>query len=371
MNDMQDASDLEAALIENAKAHKHPLNASFELSPLCNLDCRMCFVRLSRSEMEKRGRLLSLDEWYEIARKLKEAGTLFLLLTGGEPLLYPDFTKLYLSLKKLGFILTINTNGTLIDDEFATMLSQNKPRRVNVTLYGSRADDYDKLCGNHKGFDAAVNGIRLLHDNGIDLKVNYSATKDNADRIDDVIKLCDSLGVPINIDSYMYPVTRERDRAYDHTSRLSPQEAAKVWIKNLRHTLAKDAVLAYAKNMIAIIEKAKGSGEENPIEGTVCLAGNCSFSVNWQGMIRPCVMLSKPEISALDTDFGPAWERLTSGASKLSIPKRCASCHLRSLCRVCPANADLETDAFGEAPEYLCRLAECMCRELLDIADEK
>lgn len=59
-----------------------------ELLPLCNLNCDMCYVRMSREEMEEVGRLRTMEEWTKTAEDMMKAGTLFVLLTGGEPLLY-------------------------------------------------------------------------------------------------------------------------------------------------------------------------------------------------------------------------------------------------------------------------------------------
>ena len=44
--------------------------------------------RLSRPEMERQGHLHSAAEWISLARQMQKSGTLFLLLTGGEPLPY-------------------------------------------------------------------------------------------------------------------------------------------------------------------------------------------------------------------------------------------------------------------------------------------
>ena len=56
----------------------------------------------------------------------KTWGTLFILLTGGEPMLYPHFKELYTRLREMGFILTLNTNGTLIDNEMVRILQTHK-----------------------------------------------------------------------------------------------------------------------------------------------------------------------------------------------------------------------------------------------------
>ena len=70
---------------------------------------------------------------------MQKAGTVFLLLTGGEPLLFPDFKTLYRRLRNLGMILTINTNGTLLDEAWADFFATYPPRRINITLYGADA----------------------------------------------------------------------------------------------------------------------------------------------------------------------------------------------------------------------------------------
>ena len=103
----------EKHLISKAARSHTPINGSLELLPLCNMNCGMCYVRLSRPEMERQGHLHSAAEWISLARQMQKSGTLFLLLTGGEPLLFPDFKTLYLELRSMGMILTINTNGTL------------------------------------------------------------------------------------------------------------------------------------------------------------------------------------------------------------------------------------------------------------------
>ena len=119
MDQMAGVSTAEAALFARAAAGQIPINGSLELTPLCNMNCDMCYVRLDRGQMEKQGRLRTAEEWLTVAREMKDVGVLFLLLTGGEPLTYPDFRKLYLALRKMGMILTVNTNGSLLNEEWA------------------------------------------------------------------------------------------------------------------------------------------------------------------------------------------------------------------------------------------------------------
>ena len=165
MEQLEGATTVERMILDQAKRTRTPANGSIELLPLCNMNCDMCYVRLSREEMERQGRLRTADEWLEIGRQMKEAGVLFLLLTGGEPFLYPDFRRLYLGLREMGMILTINTNGTLIDEELAEFFGKHKPRRVNITLYGTDEETYADLCHYPGGFEKTLQGIRLLREN--------------------------------------------------------------------------------------------------------------------------------------------------------------------------------------------------------------
>ena len=98
---------------------------------------------------------------------MRDAGTLFLLLTGGEPLIYPDFRRLYLALRDMGFLITINTNGTLIDKDWAAFFGAHKPRRINITLYGADEQAYESLCHYPGGFARVTQGVRLLREQGV------------------------------------------------------------------------------------------------------------------------------------------------------------------------------------------------------------
>lgn len=176
---LDNPTTLERMLLDRAKRARTPANGSIELLPLCNMNCDMCYVRLSRREMEAQGRLRTAEEWLEVGRQMKEAGVLFLLLTGGEPFLYPEFRKVYLGLRQMGMILTINTNGTLIDEDLAAFFGKYKPRRVNITLYGADDGAYERLCHYPGGYEETLRGIRLLREQGVDVKVGGSLTPAN------------------------------------------------------------------------------------------------------------------------------------------------------------------------------------------------
>ena len=174
MDQLYDANPVEKRLVDKATQLRIPISASFELTPLCNLSCDMCYVRMNAHEVAMHGSLRSMDEWLKTAEELKAMGTLFILLTGGEPLLYPQFNELYLALREMGFILTINTNATFITEEVAELFSRVKPRRLNVSLYGGYNETYQDLCHISNGYDRCIQGLQLLKRYHIDTKLNLT-----------------------------------------------------------------------------------------------------------------------------------------------------------------------------------------------------
>lgn len=105
MDHLHDANLLERALVDKANQSRVPITTNFELTPTCTLNCDMCFIRTERSVVERHGGLSPLQQWLDWAEQLQDMGTLFILLTGGEPMLYPHFKELYTRLREMGFIL--------------------------------------------------------------------------------------------------------------------------------------------------------------------------------------------------------------------------------------------------------------------------
>lgn len=119
-----------------------PLAGNFEITPRCNFNCRMCYVHLTEEQQRARGSELSADEWLAIAEKARAQGMLFLLLTGGEPLMRQDLRYLLTELKKMGLLISINSNGSLINDEWLEFFRREPPFRFNITLYGCSDRSY-------------------------------------------------------------------------------------------------------------------------------------------------------------------------------------------------------------------------------------
>ncbi len=364
MEFMDDANTMERTLIRKARMTHTPINGSIELLPLCNMNCDMCYVRLSPQELAAQGRLRTPEEWIALGREMAEEGTLFLLLTGGEPLMYQGFQEVYLALKEMGLILTINTNATLLDEAWADFFAAHKPRRINITLYGPDAQTYADLCHYPGGFEKCLQAIRLLQERDIDVKIATSLTRTNHARLDEMLDLAETLGLPLHMDPYMTPSTRERALPYNLQARVHPEEAARACYHVFQRTFTKEENRLMDMNELAKINDPnypRGDGHLS------CLAANCSFTINWQGQMRPCVMLTEPSVPVFETGFAAAWQQLIQDSRSMCIHPTCTSCSLKPICRVCPASAYWETGTYDGIPDYLCRYSQEYHRLLQEV----
>ncbi|MBQ7416452.1 MAG: radical SAM protein [Oscillospiraceae bacterium] len=355
MDPLEGASTAERFLIMKAERHLIPITGSLELLPLCNLNCKMCYVRLSRPEMEAQGRMRTGEEWLALGRQMVRAGTLFLLLTGGEPLLHPDFKEIYLGLRKMGLILTINTNATLIDEDWADFFARNKPRRINITLYGASDVTYEGLCGCTDGCERVVRAVKLLRQRGVDVKISTTITPANVEDLSAMLALAKTLDVPLHAETYVMPAARERSQPFEQQNRLLPEEAAVARIRGLRGGMGEEMFHQYRADTLRRIDSYEPRQPE-PC-AVSCHGGKCSFTVNWQGMLRACVVTTLPEAPAFELGFQAAWQQVSREFNACRFCADCSVCRLRPICRVCAAAPQLETGDAMARPEYLCRYA--------------
>lgn len=247
---MPRASEL---LYAKASRNKIPLSGTFELSPICNFRCRMCYVRRTREQLEADGKgLIDWKDWLSLAKTCADSGMLYLLLTGGEPFLYPHFRELYEALHDAHILLSINTNGSLINEGTVEWLKKRSPTRVNITLYGASPETYGRVCGNPDGYARAVNAIRMLREAGIPVVINASMIPENAGDLEDIVSFGRSLGINTRVCTYMFPPARREREEGD--SRFTPEEAAAVALRRQRCQMSPDA---YREQLIRNVEEIK------------------------------------------------------------------------------------------------------------------
>jgi MoaA/NifB/PqqE/SkfB family radical SAM enzyme len=147
-------------LYNSAVTKRIPITGSFELTFRCNLRCVHCYCNLPPNDQDAIEKELTTEEVFDIFDQIAEAGCLWLLITGGEPLLRKDFLEIYTYAKKKGFIITLFTNGTLITEEIADYLKEWPPNKVEITLYGVTSETYERVTGISGSFKRCKRGIK-------------------------------------------------------------------------------------------------------------------------------------------------------------------------------------------------------------------
>lgn len=355
-------------------AQKHiPISGTFELLPVCNLDCKMCYVKKSMSEVRQLGGLRSADEWIALGRKAVDAGMLFLLLTGGEPFLFPEFHRLYETLHGMGLAIDINSNGTLIDEEQVAWLRKHPPRHVKISLYGATEEAYRDLCGSAEAYHKVLRAFRLLKEAGIVVYASITVTPQNFDQLEQMLDLCKAYGVPVKATSYMFPPHRSNQAHIHEEYRLSPAQAALATCRINRHEQGeeffRDLARSYCDGTYEdYLSKADCATECGWL---TCRGGSCTFWITWRGEMIPCAMMDFGRAPVMDGwEFLDSWYAIVDMASRIATAPQCSACAARKVCYACAASAFCETGYTNQRPEYPCRMTAEYVRLMKQYAGE-
>lgn len=216
-------------------------------------------------------------------------------------------------------IVTVNTNGTLLNEDWAAFFAKNPPRRMNVTLYGASGETYKSLCGDETGYAKAMRGIQLLQAHGVPVKVGVSVVRQNRHDLETLFQITKEQDLELEPDTYMMST-----ESGQHEARLSPEEAAAASLAATKIKLGTVSFHEYAQRTVQALESAVPETEA----GMRCLAGRCSFAVGWRGDLRPCVMLGRFPCRSNTTTCRPLGVRCGRNLRRLNRMKRasCASC---------------------------------------------
>jgi MoaA/NifB/PqqE/SkfB family radical SAM enzyme len=159
---------IESLRVLTVKPERYPFQCQWELTCRCNLHCVMCYTDCFNTP-DKVRRELSTTEIFRIMDELREAGVVELCLTGGEPLARPDFFAIYERARRAGFLVTVFTNGTLIDEKAADRFAALPPHRVEISLHGITKETFEAVTAGAGSFDKCLRGVRLLRERNIEL----------------------------------------------------------------------------------------------------------------------------------------------------------------------------------------------------------
>lgn len=307
------------AVWEKAFADAIPISGTFELTPRCNFNCWMCYVHLPENEIKKHGTELTGAEWIRIAQEAKEAGTTWLCITGGEPLVHPEFETIWRELTQMGFFITLQTNASLLT-EYEKLFEECPPRACKITLYGSNDQVYRDVCRVEKGFARADEGIRMLRQMKIPVELVSTVIQQNLDDVENIIRYVEKNKLRWIPNINVRTAGRGVDVDMEHLRIRPPKKDSNAEQESSR------------KNFV--------DPERKPC--TYCKDFRLGYWIVWNGYMRFCSFMNGPDISVRSKPFNECWKELVGFQGNLQWPEVCRTCEQKENCARCAALFDIE-----------------------------
>lgn len=343
-----------------------PVSGTFELTPRCNLSCKMCYIHAPARDAQAMSRELTVQQWLHLGRQAVDAGMIYLLLTGGEPTLRPDFPEIYAGLARMGVVLTVNTNGTVLTPQLLDLFRRHPPEKVNVTLYGMSRQTYGSLCGNADGFDLALRNIRTLKQAGVNVNLNTTFTRENLADMEKIVAFAKAESIPVRMATYLFPPVRGGSGSEDVF--LTPEELGASAAGFDAMTLTPEKMTGRAE----MIRKALAAPVAEPStdsRAAACTAGRGSFWITWDGKMYPCGMLTSA-VDVTQQAFLPAWQQTREAIKGYLLPQACGTCRYQAVCPSCVAVSACDGPEGEQTPEQLCRRTKTYVSEFLRYAQQ-
>jgi MoaA/NifB/PqqE/SkfB family radical SAM enzyme len=270
-----------ARLKKVAMDRAQPLSASLELTYRCNWRCVFCY---NPRHHDQRG--LSGREWLDVLDELRALGTLYVGLTGGEPLTHPEFFAIARGVRERAFALRILSNGALITEKAADEIAGLSPMAVEMSLHGSRAETHDRATAIAGSFDALLRGVDRLREREVSVVLKTPITRLCEDEMEAMHALAEARGVPWRID----PVLTARDDGDPGPLAYRASEPA---LERVYRRLAAAGQLPH----------------EERLEGGVnCGLGRTTIAIDPEGNVYPCIQWRKaPMGNVRETPLRELW----------------------------------------------------------------
>lgn len=323
------------AVWEQAFAEAIPISGTFELTPRCNFNCRMCYVHLKSEQIPNYGRELTAKEWIRIAQEAKEAGTTWLCVTGGEPLMHPEFETIWKALCQMGFFITLQTNASLIKGKTAELFRDYPPRSVKVTLYGSNNEVYENVCRVKNGFVQVDAGLKTLWELKIPTELVSTVIRQNEADMNNMAFYAFAHGLHWKATGGIKPSIRTPD-----------SEAREVRVQEKIDKGKKEEIRFRLKQHPVDINR-------KPC--TYCKDYRLGYWVTWNGKMRFCGFMNEPDISVTDVPLKKAWTKLIQYEDELDWPGECKMCKAQKVCFKCAGMLSAECGDPHHVPKEYCK----------------
>ena len=301
-------------------------------------------------DLDAKRREMTKEEHFRLLDELVEMGCFWILYTGGEIFARKDFLEIYTYAKKKGFLITLFTNGTIINEQIADYLAEWSPFAIEITLYGRTRETYEALTMIPGSYDRCLRGVKLLKERGLPLKLKTVATSINKHEVMAMRRFAEEgLGIEFKMDGQINP--RIDCSQSPLAVRLTPEELVALDMSTPK------ALAEYRK----LAERDLGRPPSLSLTDTVyfCGGGMDGFAINPYGEISICVVSQQDTFNVQKSGVKQIWEgalRELRSRKRTKVTK-CVECRIQSLCGMCPANGEMENGDKESPVDFLCHAA--------------
>ena len=337
-----------------------PRIVAWEITRSCNLNCRHCRAAASFGPYQGE---LSTDECFRLLDGIALIGNPIVILTGGEPLLRSDIFEIAAYGKNKGLRMVMAPNGTLITSDIAGKIKNAGISRISISIDFPVQKLHDGFRGVDGAYSGAVSGIKLAIEAGIEVQINSTITKLNADYLTQLVSLAIESGAIAFHPFLLVPTGRGKELAeYE----LSPEEYER--ILNRIYDLQQEnpgvffkptdvphyfrVMSQRSKGKAKISSHCHSSGMETLTRG--CLAGTGFCFISHTGNVQPCGYFDLKAGNIRDEDFGGIWSDsllFKDLRDFRNLKGKCGICEYKSICGGCRARAyEASGDYLAEEP---------------------
>jgi MoaA/NifB/PqqE/SkfB family radical SAM enzyme len=234
-----------------------------ELTELCNFNCNICYLE------RKLDSKITSDFANGLASLADNHGFSKIAITGGEPTIHPEFTKIYRAFREKGYIVSIYTNGSNLSDKIVETFKNQMPHIIEITLYGMTEEVYHKVTGKVGMLKRVMSNIEWLFNSGATLFLKFHLTKDTYHEAYIFQQFVKDRNIQHGFNAQIIPMLN--GNMSPTKKRLSPEILKKLEVE-----------------LDIPLSQTKGKPSE-------CDAGKTLY-ITSQGLVRGCTILTKGEM---------------------------------------------------------------------------
>lgn len=325
-------------LVEKSKNGNQLLYATIELTNACNFRCKHCYLG-----SKKDFKYIDKEKVFKILDDLKDMGCISLIITGGEPLMHPHFPDIYIYAKKKGFLITLFTNASLLNDEIIDLLSKYKPTMIEISLYGIDNSSYEELTMRKIDFSKLKDNIKRIVESNIRVRLKTVLLKQTYNYIDDMKKIAKDLKCDFRWDYYVIDSLAD-DNDIINSTKLSENEIiSKILKDKSKYDLFKSTLLTNFEKNDKLFK---------------CEAGKNSIYISSDLLLSICVIAREPYYDLKTGTLKEGIEKVREyGCIKMPKRSKCMSCDNINICRYCPSKFKISNGDYCKPIEKYCNIA--------------